>query len=759
MNRIKQAIIFGVMIAFSLLILPVSAQNELKVASIIIEEIDKSDFPEVVVNFRAVDSENSVVNGLNGSSIEVFESGRLIDDLTLAEVETTPFVLAIIIDNGRFGNINQFSTIRPNLDKLVTQGIFREGIDTVTLYKSNGTNGEPEQVLDYTNDGLDFRNAVKAINLDPGPGTAQTIATIQRVIDDFNGIDNASTSHLAILYIGRSFEGSVQSRLTEQSDAVGQILLDSGIQFHAIHTESDLGEQMEMLAATTGGEYVPYLRGQETGTLFDAIYDEIDRQSLGYEMTFRSKLPDTNAREIEISAGDASAIDSYEVAVKPVKIAITSPVPDKVFRRNLTKTDDSIVGDLNIIPVEAKQQDWPDGYERNIVTAELLVDGLSVQKIENPDSSIYQFTVDISDFNDTTTLPVVFRVEDELGLQSVSPSINITIDAVEVTSDEVAVASDATVAADGSSAENSAVSPETTDANSQSQVPTQIVVSPCAEFAFSSGCFQTYMPWLMSAMLAIALIVLSYRYRSQVVSVVPAPIRQVARDVRKTILGGGGFSGETPLAKIYVDMARQDLIGQSIDIFAQTTTFGRDPKLCDIQLYQEDTRSSVSSQHCTLQFDPLQEIFLLTDDNSSAGTRVNDQRIAANDPIRLNDGDIIIMGDMFRQGAKLRFEQIEMTGFEEEPISHSIEEDNRSTILDDDEDFNLFDPQPTPVEIDGMVAENPQEEVAVVEETPAKNYEIDDGKTVLDFGSAEDYEEFPAFDADNSDDDWLSELE
>ena len=134
-------------------------------------------------------------------------------------------------------------------------------------------------------------------------------------------------------------------------------------------------------------------------------------------------------------------------------------------------------------------------------------------------------------------------------------------------------------------------------------------------------------------------------------------IRERAADVRKTILGGGSVRGKTVLAKLHVINARRDLIGGEIKIYTTTTTLGRNPKLCDIQLYDEDDNSSVSGQHCTIMYDRGR--FTITDDNSSNGTEVDGKPIPPNEPTLLSDGVEITLGDLFRRGAKLRFEIVQ----------------------------------------------------------------------------------------------------
>ena len=144
--------------------------------------------------------------------------------------------------------------------------------------------------------------------------------------------------------------------------------------------------------------------------------------------------------------------------------------------------------------------------------------------------------------------------------------------------------------------------------------------------------------------------------------------------------GGRGGRGQMLLAKLHILQARKDLIGQEIPIYVHTITLGRNPKLVDIQLYDEDDNSTVSGQHCTLQYEKSRDAFLLTDHNSSAGTQVNGRPIQPNDPVALNDGDEIMLGEVFRRGAKLRFERVKSV---EKPDAATSGLGVQKTILDD----------------------------------------------------------------------------
>jgi pSer/pThr/pTyr-binding forkhead associated (FHA) protein len=132
-------------------------------------------------------------------------------------------------------------------------------------------------------------------------------------------------------------------------------------------------------------------------------------------------------------------------------------------------------------------------------------------------------------------------------------------------------------------------------------------------------------------------------------------VEQVRDQVRKTLLGGASHQ-QVAIAYLQVLMARSDRVGAKIELYNNRTTLGRDPSVTDVQLYNPDDKTSVSGLHCTIFYDPGQEKFLITDDNSTNGTYVNGKRLAANEPTDLNDEDEIILGDVYRQGAKLRFE-------------------------------------------------------------------------------------------------------
>jgi pSer/pThr/pTyr-binding forkhead associated (FHA) protein len=96
-------------------------------------------------------------------------------------------------------------------------------------------------------------------------------------------------------------------------------------------------------------------------------------------------------------------------------------------------------------------------------------------------------------------------------------------------------------------------------------------------------------------------------------------------------------------------------MGNRIPLNGDRVTIGRNPRQVDIQLYNLDEPSSVSRLHCAIEHDAAHNQFLLTDEDSSSGTKVRGQAIPPRQPVALQDGDEIELGMVDRLGAVLRF--------------------------------------------------------------------------------------------------------
>lgn len=131
------------------------------------------------------------------------------------------------------------------------------------------------------------------------------------------------------------------------------------------------------------------------------------------------------------------------------------------------------------------------------------------------------------------------------------------------------------------------------------------------------------------------------------------------------------------LATLTVLEGPSGMIGEPLKITARTTTLGRDPKQADIAFYS-DTQSSISRLHATIELDE-DNAFRLIDENSSVGTRLNGRPIPSNSPVRLDDGDEIVLADLSQRGVKMRFNYAS----EEDSQAPAGTADDRTHLLTD----------------------------------------------------------------------------
>lgn len=84
--------------------------------------------------------------------------------------------------------------------------------------------------------------------------------------------------------------------------------------------------------------------------------------------------------------------------------------------------------------------------------------------------------------------------------------------------------------------------------------------------------------------------------------------------------------------------------GMIVQLHHQPVQLGRDPATCRL-VYQDGT-PGVSSRHCQVIFDEQEQVFIITDLNSTYGTFLaNGQRIAPNTPVKLPPRSSIYLGE------------------------------------------------------------------------------------------------------------------
>jgi hypothetical protein len=276
------------------------------------------------------------------------------------------------------------------------------------------------------------------------------------------------------------------------------------------------------------------------------------------------------------------------------------------------------------VPVVAEVL-WPDNQARSLQFVELSVDGQVQQTLLYPQGTRFELAWDTGGLPPgISSHQIAVRVRDIMGVETISPAVAFSVDVP------------APVLAESGS---SVITTENMPTNSAAAIVPPGCPATLLEGWNDVDCMREravmYLPWL--AVLAMGgLLFLRTR-------------RTYVGGITRTLVGVG--RKRHPLANLYIVQGPSARVGQSINLYANITSIGRDPRLTDIQLYDMADESSISTQHCTIRH--VRGRFSIVDDNSTNGTQVNGRYI--DEPVLLNDGDEITLGVPDRMGAVLRF--------------------------------------------------------------------------------------------------------
>jgi hypothetical protein len=634
---------FILILGMSVLSPPTVAQAQAG-TTFFVTDVDSSAFPVVTFSLRATDLNNKAVGGLNASNVSVYENGEQVSDLKVTPHTDGPIALIFMIDQGHFSNYTSFTlnNTRLAITTLVSGGYFVDGRDTVQILgRQNVNSDQTVELLPPTTTATDLTTWAANFNFDRGSGATKGLLGIEDAIDQMSQIvPIAGSRTAAVIYLGRYIEDPSPQVAVSAAQNTATAARRDNISIYTFQTDPNKArsDALQVLAESSGGQYAALDRRGFTSAV-SSVYNTIAAQRSYYTVSYRSALGSSGEREITINATEkpsAGVTGTFSINLEPATIVISEPVAGSTIRREAQLGEDNTLSsDTNRVKVVANVA-WPDGFPRNIESAELYAnDKLEGSAEMVPGSDQLEFEWDLSDIVDEGLNPVKLQVKatDELGLEASAE-----------TGVSVQVIIPATATPEG---------------------------PPVATMAVGGVVL-----FCILGVVALAIVGAVYffviRRPTPAVSEAPA----VAPEPRSTIMGADAYPGLT-LATLTVLEGPQGLVGEAFRIYMATTVIGRNPSSTDITFYP-DEESSVSRMHCTIQMGE-DGSFRLTDNASSAGTRLNGRRIQPNEPVVLADGDEIVLGDLARRGVKLQF-NLPST---QSAAPHSGSADDRTHIIGD----------------------------------------------------------------------------
>ena len=596
---------FALLIGLCALIQPISPSHAQTGATFCISQVDAKNFPNVQFQLRAVDAQNKGIGGLSSASLPIFENGQQVPP---EKVQVTPhndgaITTIFVIDRGRAASFLTLgaANIQQAINQLIDGGHFKDGIDTVQvmLRENQNSNDQTRVLLSAAQQGIRLKEAISAFDFKAGRAATLGLEGAREGLDEMGKLVPETGSQTAVLvFVSSGIESPKNDVALQAAQAHAQTARNNLITIYSIQPKVTAARQQVVSSLASGafGRNLVLNPGTVASDV-DGLYRAIDAERVYYTVNYSSTLNTPGLRQITANTVGASGVcrtGSYlPVDTQAPIVEMTSP-----------QTTDTVARDL--LTIKAKVS-WRDNIQgRSIQSARLLIDDQIVSgarpKIE-PD----QVSFDI-DLSDARVLPA------NAGRAKVT--VEVTDSLSKVSFAEVRI----NVRAGASTPAPVTPEPEKQDGSNDLLVPVLIALA------------------VFGAIIGGAMF---YLMRS----------RPGGRREQKTAIIR--VSDAPALASLDVLEGPKGMIGERIKITKTMTTLGR--KGTDMIFYADYEKSSVSRLHCTIRQDS-HNLFTLIDNKSTNGTWLyGRKRLKPDAPEELVDGDEIVLGDMGRQGVKLRF--------------------------------------------------------------------------------------------------------
>jgi hypothetical protein len=617
-----------ILLAFLLAALAPAAGAQEAGPSFYVGSVDSEGFPEVRLRFWALGDGLTSVPGLTDSAVTIYEGDTPVGEVDLVEHSDGAVQLAYLLDLGQYLNFRAFGfpVVRRAMSHPLDEGQFKEGIDRfqVLARSSDGTFDRTIELLEPSSDIVEILSFVNGLAPTPGDGPTEILRGVEEFLQERAEAPSSEWLPTALLVVTHVVEKPGSQEAGDEAERIGQAARAANVPIYVFQTSqgNENAFPLQVLAHESGGAYLRLDRLADQRADLARIYEEIAAGRTYYEATYRSPSAASGPRSVSLAPagsplGESGSPGVYDVELQAPAVSLTSPATGDSVTFNVgTGAEGAQTFSPEFLTVAATIDAWPDGHPRQIARAEVVAGDEVVASAAGPfpdgTISIEWKPTTVEEFG-TVTLPLRVRLTDEVGMATETEPAE-----VEVTFRE------------------------------RRGFPLSCLSSP-----LSFGCIVLFFvpPVLcFGIFLLLGGGVLLARVRARPV----AAGRTYAEPPHTIVAGGAAAAAAEALARMSVVIGPPDMVGRDLVIEEYDTRLGREPSQTDITFYPGQA-TSVSGLHCILRLSIGK--FYLIDNHSTNGTRVNGQRLVADQPHELRDGDEIDLGDLSLQGVRLRFAQ------------------------------------------------------------------------------------------------------
>ena len=401
---------------------PVAAQDETEqegdrtIGRLVISSADAGSAPTIVLRAYAVDGQGAPLN-LNAQNVIVTHDGQQVNDVEVVGDYQAGTFTVFVVDLPP-GVESQLEPIQQAIERYASPPELQEPSDYVAIYQI-GEN-QAAQLLAPAN----FYNAIRNFFAEPfvsQSGPTALLDSLGSLLEETESLKPKADMATSIVLITDGTD-VVSERFEPTDIALKASAL--GIPIHTIWVEN---ENLQPFSHQAGQEYLSQL-AQATGGLhsqldqgegMQAIWNRIAGFRTHATIQYRPENLSGGTYDVILGLLDDPAVqDSTTVTVPNTAPSVVINLPPESRQLTLESLEEPVVLSFST------SVSWLDDVERQLTSAQLLVNGAVAQEVDVRD--VDQFRAEITNFSFGPNT-VQIAVEDELGQQATSPAVVLNV--------------------------------------------------------------------------------------------------------------------------------------------------------------------------------------------------------------------------------------------------------------------------------------------------------------------------------------------
>lgn len=383
-----------------------------------ITAVDANNFPRMFAYASVTGADGVPVSGLEASAFTLTENGDAVSTTAVRSVTLGVQTVFAFDVGSSFKSRDVLGHSRLDYLRLAVndfaqaEGGLQPELDDISLIT-------PElELLIHANTRGPIVDALDRYTTD-FTGAADHVALLTRAIDIASDATTRPGMRRVVVFASNGLSDTNQPVAV---DSLVQRAQSAGIKLITIYVgpegtqEGPNAQALRTLADETGGIHAFLAGGDSLGPVFSTLAAERDQ----YQIEYRSMLNQTGQHRlnmsVELEGGQTVRAHEaiFQLRVEPPAVALGNVAP--TFSASTSSDTLDVPYTLN----------FADGHTRDLKTVELLVDGAVAARATSAAEAI---AWPLTSVTDSLTRTVQVRVVDELGLEGVSPSASIYVEA------------------------------------------------------------------------------------------------------------------------------------------------------------------------------------------------------------------------------------------------------------------------------------------------------------------------------------------